>query len=202
MRNWLRAYDTRDDFFWGAYTPYSNLQCIIDLSHVDLSLLRGILGSSTFDRYFKFAVVRNPYDRTYSAFVESLKFFPEYKQRGFKAFLNEQLQSMHFDQRRVGGNQQVHFTPQSRYIYDDKGNRMLNGLCRIDRLETDLQKVADKLSLDLPNTLESRAVRAPPTVGRYQYMEHFDRECIDLVNQVYARDFKLLKYPVLKKPER
>ena len=57
VRNWLRRYDTRSDFFWGIYAPFSNPQCAVDLSHITLPMLRRILGAETFDGYFKFAVI-------------------------------------------------------------------------------------------------------------------------------------------------
>lgn len=200
VRGWLRTYDTRAELFWGAYTPYSNLDLQIDLSHLNLPLLRAMIGAENFDRYYKFAVIRNPYDRAYSSFVESLKFFPAYQERGFKAFLQEKLPQMDFDQLKPGGNQQVHFTPQYAYIFDANGEQVLDQLCRIEKLEGDLRAIAYRLGLDFPDTLVSQVVRAPQTNGDYQYMDQYDRDSIQVVNAIYQKDFELLGFAQLTEP--
>ena len=201
VRNWLQQYDTRSNFFWGIYAPFSNPQCTVDLSHITLPMLRRILGAETFDGYFKFAVIRDPYDRAYSSFLEALKFFPGYRRDdGFKRFLTERVAQADFEQLRPGGRKLVHFTPQNRYILDEDGRTVVGTLCRHDHLEEDLRGVAKKLGLIFPDQLESHAVKIAPVVGQYKYMNHYDEDCIRIINQVYRRDFELFGFKILKEP--
>ena len=201
VRNWLRRYDTRADFFWGIYAPFSDPQSTVDLSHITLPTLRRILGRETFDSYFKFVVIRDPYDRAYSSFLEALKFFPGYRRNdGFKRFLTEHVARADFDQFRPDGRKLVHFTPQYRYVLDEDGRTVVGTLCRLDNLEEDLRGIAEKLGLIFPERLESHAVKVAPVTGQYKYMNHYDEDCIRIVNQVYRRDFELFGFNVLKEP--
>ena len=201
VRLWLRPYDTRGDFFWGLYAPFTNPQHAVDLAHVTLPMLRQILGEETFNGYFKFAVIRNPYDRAFSSFLEALKFFPAYQhQGGFKRFLQEQLAQADFEQLRPGGRKLVHFTPQHRYIFDEADQAVVSRICRLDHLEGDLRGVAAELDLSFPERLENQAVKVEPTAGVYKYMQRYDDESIAVVNQVYRRDFELLGFEVLTRP--
>jgi len=147
-----------------------------------------------FHRYFKFAVVRNPFSRVVSAY-ESLKrggnpVWPNadrYRDEvlcrydGFESFVLEELDRAVRDRR--------HFRPQWRFLMLD-GELAVDYMARLETLEEDFEFICEKLGVDreLPHRNETRDDR-PPLTSYYERAE-----VADAVRTVYADDFSLLGY--------
>lgn len=97
----------------------------------------GMVTQEEFDSYFKFAFVRNPWERIVS----------EYKFRGwpqrldFKTFLSKCLPKPSWT------DEYCHIIPQYDFIHDAKGNLLVNFVGRFERLHEDFKVVCQKLGI-------------------------------------------------------
>ena len=144
-----------------------------------------------FQAYFKFAFVRNPWDRLVSAYL--------YLQRGgalrrdqdwsrfvqgfdsFDAFVRRWL-----DPENV--QRSLLFLPQHRYVCDRFGMPSLDYLGRFETLEADFARVAAALSLP------ARLPEANQTPERRPYAEYYGNESRERVAEAYARDIEWFGY--------
>lgn len=154
---------------------------------------------------FKYAFVRNPYDRVVSAWKmfaggmdNSVWELPEDELGlSLKRFLNIATDdSISFDGRRETTGQKIrhHAIPQT-HPFNCLEHADFVG--RFEQLVTDFAKVCEQLEFecdDLPHW--NRTDRKP------DFMQYFDTETLQIVEQFYADDFSQLGYPLASGAER
>jgi hypothetical protein len=152
---------------------------------------RVIYGRKTFNEYFKFAFVRNPWDRLYSAFRYLKAGGWDEKDRqwaaehlagidDFDTFVREWIT------RDMTGSH-LHFRPQSEFICDGRNRLLVDYLGYFETLQQDFGEIAARLGID--TTLESRNVSP---VGSYR--DVYDETTRKIVADIYARDIDLFGY--------
>jgi chondroitin 4-sulfotransferase 11 len=143
-----------------------------------------------FGDYFKFAFVRNPWDRLVSAFhylnggganPHDLQFRDRYL-RGyggeFRAFVQDLPQFL----------KAKHFMPQSRLVCDEDGRVLVDYVGRFEALDKGMAVVAGRTGIaevSVPHTNASRHAR---------YTDYYDSATRQRVAEVYARDIRLFGY--------
>lgn len=145
-----------------------------------------------FHRFFKFAFVRNPWDRLVSSFFYlhrggmhaydqawSERFIAPYR-GDFGQFVRNWLTSENV-------STWAHFAPQSDFILDARDNVMVDFVGRYERLHDDFQFVARRLKL---NT----ALRPINESAHDDFRRCYDEETSSIVQKVYARDIKVFGY--------
>lgn len=159
-----------------------------------------------FESYFKFAIVRNPWDRMISFY----KYLGFYKCSDFKSFLNG------YFVRRLWTNKYWFVRPQYEFLYNEKGECMVDYIGRFEHLQKNMQYVGKRVGLkinQLPLTNKSRKELPSPSVQigelyRYvmrqyinrrramlnDYRAYYDKESISRVAQMYKRDIELFGY--------
>lgn len=147
-----------------------------------------------FESYFKFTVVRNPWDRVYSGY-EYLR--SGGNRRSGDRPLAERIQRECADFREFVldwlSQDALHgvllLRPQFTFIYDLPRERlMVDDLCRFENLGDDLARVFGRLGIEagVPH------VNASPTDDfRKAYV---DPRMVDRIGELYARDARLLDY--------
>lgn len=151
---------------------------------------RVIYGHRDFDDYFKFAFVRNPWDRLYSAwrylaaggwndddrqwYQDNLSRYPD-----FESFVNEWLNDDNILKHR-------HFWPQSRFTCDSKG-LLLDHVGYFETLEQDFNIIASRLGIDV------KLGKHNANPGK-DYRDAYTDEMQQRVAHVYAKDIELFGY--------
>lgn len=142
--------------------------------------------------YFKFAIVRNPWDRVVSAF-HFLKAggFSEADRRwaeeniscydDFGSFVRGWVNTENIWKRH-------HFTPQHHYILDRKHKVKLDFIGRFERLDDDFKVIARTIGCD--RTMMQKVNGS----GRSDYRNYYDESTIKIIEDVYAEDIELLGY--------
>ncbi|MBT8196149.1 MAG: sulfotransferase family protein [Bacteroidia bacterium] len=159
--------------------------------HTRLEMHLSIFHPQEILSYFKFTIVRNPWDRLVSAyhflekggFEENDKIWFEENLRQYRDFddfvrnwLNrDTIWSWH------------HFRPQFSYILDDNMKVPLDFIGYIENINDDFDIVCNKLGVS--NTLEKLNKSS-----HKDYREYYTDETRKLVEGVYAEDIKLLGY--------
>lgn len=128
-----------------------------------------------FKNTFKFTIIRNPFDRTVSAFFYLKRLRIVGVKKSFKEFIKT-------DFKKHGVSINNHFHPMfMRAKYSDFVGRMEN-------IEKDWRIIADKI--DCPIKRLPRKNRSK----HMHYKKYYDKECIKIVSDIYREDFKELAY--------
>lgn len=144
-----------------------------------------------FRRFFKFAFVRNPWDRlvsTYSFLRRggmggqdarwSERNMPQYPDFGsfVRGWLNEQnIWSW------------VHFFPQSHFVMSADGVVMVDFIGRYERIDQDFEYVARRLGLEVQLPVMNKS-------NHLDFKSCYDDETREIVRRVYARDIEAFGY--------
>ena len=147
--------------------------------HISLSQLRPHLPPEQFASFFKFAFVRNPFDR----FVSYCSFMT--RRNG------EFLADPHRVMRHLLQNpprQHVLFWPQSDFVTDADGALITNYLGRVEEMQESFDEIARRIGiptvpLDKVNTSE-----------REDYRRYYTAALVAEVERLYARDLELFDY--------
>ena len=111
---------------------------------------RVIFGRRDFDRYFKFSFVRNPWDRLYSAYNylknggwdDKDKAWAEKHWAGIGSF--EQFVVEWLTRERLYSH--LHLLPQSYFLFDAKGNILIDYLGYFETINDDFQIIANRVN--------------------------------------------------------
>lgn len=160
--------------------PWEDLAAIRH-GHLSLRQVRPYLGEDVFGRYFKFAFVRNPFDRfvSYCAFML----------RGDDRFQERPREVMHHFLFREPPDHHILFQPQACLLVDDDGKTLLTNM--IGRVE-EMQGSYDALCARIGIT--SRPLDRINGSRHDDYRRYYDQRLIDGVAARYAQDLELFGY--------
>jgi hypothetical protein len=159
------------------------------------------------DSYFKFAFVRNPYDKIVSAFHHFSKAHKFDIYKSFEDFILNNFEDDHGNidiknsktflstYRRFGINGETHndhFIPQIEYIIGDNNSIEMDFIGRFESLYVDFCFVCDSIGISkIKNQVKNKSTHDC-------YMKYFEgknsRSKLDIVNFLYKEDFEKFKY--------
>lgn len=158
--------------------------------HASISQLKNLY-SINIDQYFKFAFVRNPWDRAVSGFhwltgVDQ----PSFQKCKKSSFLDFLLVRNGFE-KLIGTKDQstreVHFISQHEMIYIDGSNQM-DFVGKFENLQKDFDTICSKIGIEKLKLPESNKSK------HKHYTEYYTDETKDLVYQKYQKDIELFNY--------
>jgi len=183
VRQALRAHLGPEDFeqvglFVQKKFPIPELAAI-QHGHISLQELRPHLSPEQFDSFFKFAFVRNPFDRyiSYCSFMTRAK--GEFQR-------NPQPVMRHFLQNPP--RQHVLFWPQHQFLTDPDGKLLTDYVGRVETMQQSYDEICSGIGIPSA-TLEK--VNSSTRAG---YRDYYDDELIKGVARVYERDLELFGY--------
>ncbi len=153
--------------------------------------IRKAVGSYVWWKYFKFAVVRNPWDTMVSSYVASknAKYVTEPK---FREYHNE-IRNMNFDayiKSRWGrGFIAEHKTNMLDYIADENGKIIIDYTCKFENLEMDLKEVCKRAGIqgiELAHKNKSK--------NRKNYRTYYSKETREIIAKRFAEVIDRFKY--------
>lgn len=147
--------------------------------------------------WFRFSFVRNPYSRALSCYLEKIA--------GEQWLRDIRLPGLGFDPsddvsfaeflRRVSVQEHrdmdIHWAPQHHLLSLRKVQYGFLG--RFETFQADLRRLVDILGLDVPDELLERRT-AHVTAAAQKLHDYYDDETLDLVQEIYRKDFDLLGY--------
>ena len=147
--------------------------------HISLQQLRPHLPAEQFDSFFKFAFVRNPFDR----FVSYCSFMTRFKGE----FLAAPHQVMsHFI--RNPPRQHVLFWPQYGFLCDAEGKLLTDYVGRVEQMQQSYDEISAQIGIP---TARLEKVNSS---ARRDYRDYYNQELIEGVAQLYGRDLELFGY--------
>jgi hypothetical protein len=146
--------------------------------HLTLQQVRPFFAEE-FGSLFKFAFVRNPFDRfvSYCAFMT--------RQRGHfdrdpKAVMR------HFVENPPWGH--LLFQQQQSFVTDADGSLLADYVGRVERMQESYDEIARRIGV------ASTSLERVNSSRRRDYREYYDQQLIDGVAKLYARDLELFEY--------
>jgi hypothetical protein len=160
--------------------PWEDLAAI-QHGHLSLRQVRPYLGEEAFSGYFKFAFVRNPFDRfvSYCAFML----------RGGDGFQQQPREAMRYFLFGEPPEQHILFQPQASLLVDEDGETLLAD--RVGHVE-DMQASYDAMCVRIG--IPSRPLDRVNGSRRGDYRRYYDQGLIDGVAARYAQDLDLFGY--------
>jgi len=149
------------------------------------------LFNEDFSEYFTFSVVRNPWDRLYSAF----KFLAKgginiHDRNAYEQYLEEYKDFEDFVTNGLNKKmiyEIMHFIPQSEFICSKDGKIDVNYIARFENLKDDISKLSEKINnpIELDHHNSNRKV---------SYKEIYTSDMIKKVEEIYKMDIINFNY--------
>ena len=148
--------------------------------HVSARQLKPILGDAVFNRYFKFAFVRNPWDRfvSYCAFISRKTGRFESDPHAFMRVMIDSPPPL----------QHLLYQPQNELLCDENGQLAMDFVGRVEHMQRDIDVICTRLNFS-PQPLQqiNRSEHRP-------YTDYYNTDLRDLVGHKYRRDIELFDY--------
>jgi len=164
------------------------------------------LDKEKFDRYFKFAFVRNPWDRI----VSEYKYRRHAGRYSFKEFLFNHLPAPSWS------DEYCHIIPQYDFVYGDNDKLLVDYVGKFENIDNDFKDICDKLEIaeiKLPhknrslslfrreNSLYQVLRTIKDTISIKQkintfehYTQYYDSETIKYIETLYSNDIRAFNY--------
>ena len=148
--------------------------------HISLRQIRPHIGEEAFASYFKFAFVRNPFDRfvSYCAFMT----------RDDGAFLRNPKEIMRYFLFKQRPDDHLLFQPQHIFVTDETGQLLADQMGRVEEMQTSYDAIAARLGF------ASTPLEKVNSSRHNEYRGYYDAELINGVADYYARDLELFGY--------
>jgi len=148
--------------------------------HIRWDEISEVLPQDVWDGYFKFAFVRNPWERfvSYCAFMY----------RTTDAFSRDPRGLMRRVLTEPGHRQRVVFQPQHRFICDADGGLKVDFVGRHETMQASYDTIADRIGLPRRELEQKNASIHGP------WRDYYDAELTRRVAELYARDIDLFEY--------
>ena len=145
-----------------------------------------------FENYFKFTVVRNPWDRFLSLYKYRVK-------RGHPSFRRGVIPFKKWGKKIYNGcpnfckgftlrEPKLYVKPQLNWITDANGNMVVDFICRFENFQEDFNAVCNKIGIPertLPHVNKSK---------HKHYTEYYDDETREIVAEKYKKDIEYFGY--------
>lgn len=159
--------------------------------HYTATEYRVIFGRKAYNDYFKFAFVRNPWDRLHSAFsylksggwnendrawaAANLSEFEDINDFVLNWLTPERLHS------------HIHFWPQMDFVADRHGRPMIDELAYFETIDDDYRRLADRIGATSPLAHVNAS-------ERMDYRQAYTSEAIEKIRKLYASDIQAFGY--------
>ena len=164
--------------------------------HTPIGVYQIVFSRREFDRYFKFAFVRNPWDRLLSAYTFLKSGGWDESDRRTARFLAPFSTFEEFVERWVTERTvltHIHFVPQYRFVCEPFSARMaVDFVGRYEHLERDFAVVRERLKLDAAIELPHHNQGAAKSVRDFR--DCYTTRTREIVARVYRRDVELFDY--------
>ena len=184
VRQALRAHLGPDDIeqvglFVNKRFPFAPL-AQIKHGHLSLEQVRPFIGEQAFAEYFKFAFVRNPFDRfvSYCAFMT----------RANDAFARDPRAVMRHILYKLRPLDHILFRPQHELLVDAEGHLASDQVGRVEEMQASYDAICARIGIP------SAELGQVNTSRRGAYRDYYDPELVEGVAELYRRDLELFGY--------
>ena len=184
---WPHSEDRIEANLWmGFISEYHNKYQTGGLQHLLARQVREEVGLTIFQSFYKFAIVRNPWDRIASQFAymqnrpDLMSFIGMQPETEFKTYLGL-----------IQKKQHVQWMPQTDFLLDHDGTLLVDRIGHLESFERDSGEILDIVGVRRePNKVVHANRSNRKSIDHY----YSDQESIDMVGELYSKDIKFLDY--------
>ena len=175
---------TEEDLWMGFVSRFENKYQTGGLQHLLAWQVREEVGRDVFRAYYKFAFVRNPWDRVVSQFAymqrrpDLMDYVGMTSNTEFKAYLEL-----------IRLKEHVQWMPQVQFLLDHDGSLLVDRIGRLESFNEDCAQIFDTLGL-APDQLPGHINRSKRQAFQYYYS---DSEAVEIVADIFAEDITFLE---------
>ena len=147
--------------------------------HISLAQVRPFIEPADFQSFFKFAFVRNPFDRfvSYSSFsTRDVGHFDRDPQKVMRHFVANPPMD------------HILFRPQHEFLTDEEGALLTDYVGRVEQMQQSFDEICRRIGIPSATLDQVNSSR------RASYRDYYDQGLIDGVAKLYARDLELFGY--------
>jgi hypothetical protein len=174
----------------GYVRPFYDKYQTGGMQHLLASQIREEVGDDIFKNFYKFTIVRNPWDKIVSQFMymqkrRDLREFSGMKEDdSLKVYLSLILKKKH-----------VQWEHQYKFFLDDNGEPLVDYIGRFEKFDNDVKQILKKRNLNKTMFgLRNRKIPHYYKSKREHYRYYFDEESSEMVQEMYKKDIELLGY--------
>lgn len=153
-----------------------------------------MFGADKFNNYFKFTIVRNPWDRLVSAYFflkgggfdssDKAIFSPLIEQ--YPTF-NDFVELLYYNKEYM---KLTHFHPQYNWIKTPSGKTPIDYIGKLENLDEALKEIYNNLGMDYAD----KPKQLNASIRKADFREYYTKKTRDMVAELYRKDIKLLGY--------
>jgi hypothetical protein len=159
------------------------------LQHLLARQIREEVGREVFDKFFKFSIVRNPWDKAISQYIymgergDLRRFIGLSETDSFKKYLELIQKRTH-----------VQWESQHKFILDESGQEMVDYIGRFERFNDEVSRILQEIKAR--NGVEIRIDDIPhlKKSNRSHYRDYYDSEAREMVAHIYKKDIEYFGY--------
>jgi len=160
----------------------------IDKMHLYNSVISKFISNDILHKYVKFCIVRNPYNKMYSAW-HNIK--DRYEYDNINDFIKYKVdKDFIYGLEIIPGDARVHYRPQFTFIYNDNECKCVDYIIKYENLNNDIKLLNNKFNLNIPEYGNNKNI---------DYLKFYDQESINKINILYKKDFELFNYDIIEK---
>ena len=173
----------QSDLWMGLISKYRNKYQTGGLQHLFATQIRDHVGRNVFDRYFKFSLVRNPWDKAVSQFSymserpDLMEYVGMKEGCSFKKYLELIQKKVH-----------VQWDEQYKFVYDDNLELLVDYFGRFENIENEAKEIFSRLNLQFDHLPHSNRS------GRQNFLSYWDNESLKIVASIYKNDIEIFGY--------
>jgi hypothetical protein len=152
----------------------------LEHGHLSLAQVKPFLGEEDFSSFFKFAFVRNPFDRfvSYCAFMT----------REIGAFDRDPQGVMHHMLFRAPPLRHILFQPQFSFVCDERGEMLADAAGRVEDMQQSYDQMCKRIGIPTTQLEKANSSR------HGDYRQYYDQQLIDGVARLYGKDLTVFGY--------
>ena len=170
------------DLWMGFISKYRNKYQTGGLQHLLAMQIRQEVGEEIFKSYFKFTIVRNPWDKAISQFYymshrpDLREYIGMEENDSFKKYLELTEKKPH-----------VQWEKQHKFFQDDNGETIVDYIGRLETMQKDAANIFQRLGInaEIPHVNATK---------HKHYSEYYDDESREMVREMYKEDIRILNY--------
>ncbi|WP_394128935.1 sulfotransferase family 2 domain-containing protein [Shewanella maritima] len=175
--------ERRTENLWmGFVDKFHNKYQTGGLQHLLAKQIKLEVGNDIFEQFYKFSIVRNPWDKAVSQYTY-MKKRPDLRE--FCGMSDDSCFKSYLDL--ISQKQHVQWTKQTDFLLDDDGELLVNFIGRFEDLNDDVDRVFGHLGIEanLPHLNKG---------SREGYQRFYDSESKEIVESLYSDDIAYLNY--------